>query len=92
MAIMEMMTSQEIIKLLDLLVGNTEAVGDDSADRRIEDRLKVLIDVTNWCLDGVLYSSATRHNLEKSMRDIGERAFFAMCEWREWLDERITGD
>ena len=88
MAIMEMMTSHEIIKLLDLLVGNVVADGDELA----EDRLKVLIDVTNWCLDGVSFSSETRHDLDKSIRDVGERAFSAMCEWREWLDERITGD
>lgn len=83
------MDSNEIIKLLNILIGGTEAVGDSSIDTIIEANLKTLIDVTNWCLDGVAQSSETRHRFEGSMRNIGERAFSALDEWRMWLQERV---
>lgn len=86
------MDSKEIIKLLEILIGGTEAVGDSSVDGKVEKNLMKLIDITNWCLDGVAQSSETRHRFEHSMRNIGERAFSAMDEWKTWLQERIDAD
>ena len=80
--------SNEIIKLLDCLIGKTEAIGETNADEQIEKNLMTLIDVTNWCIDGVAQSSETRHRLEASMRRVGERAFAALCEWADWLNAR----
>lgn len=85
------MTSAEIIKLLDILIGRVEATGDEVADEQIEKNLMKLIDIINWCLDGVLFASITRHNLEDGPRRIGERAFAAMAEWNEWLSEQVNG-
>ena len=82
-------TSQEITKLLEKLIGGTTAIGDSAIDHDIEENLKTLIDVVNWCLDGVADSADTRHNYQGTMRDIGERAFSAMCEWQEWLKAQI---
>ena len=84
------LNDQEIIKLLDNLIGPIEAYGDSSTDEKVLQNLKTLIDVTNWCLDGVAQASETRHRLEYSMRNVGETAFSAMCEWREWLTERMN--
>ena len=86
------MTADEIIKVLGKLIGATEAVGDSAIDHKVEGNLKTLIDVTNWCIDGVNQSSWTRHRPEGSMRDVGERAFSALEEWRDWLTERIEQD
>ena len=88
----EKLTSTEIIKVLDTLIGPTEAIGDSAADHAIEHNLMILIDIVNWCLDGVSDSASTRHRFEGSMRDVGERAFAALDEWRNWLDERIKED
>ena len=85
---MEKLDSGEIIKLLENLIGRTEAVGDTLTDERIEDNLMTLIDVANWCIDGVAQSSETKNRTESSMRRIGERAFGALLEWKEWLTER----
>lgn len=82
-------TSQEITKVLGTLIGRTTAVGDSAIDHEIEENLKTLIDVVNWCLDGIADSADTRHNYQGSMRVIGERAFSAMCEWQEWLADTI---
>ena len=86
------MNDKEIIKLLEILIGTTEAVGDSAVDNKIESNLKTLIDVANWCMDGVSQSASTRHRTEYSMRKVGERAFSALYEWEEWLKERIQAD
>lgn len=82
-------TSREITKVLGTLIGGTTAVGDSTLDHEIEENLKTLIDVANWCLDSIADSADTRHNYQGSMRDIGERAFRAMCELQEWLTDMI---
>lgn len=86
------MNDREIIKLLEILIGTTEAVGNSEVDDKIESNLKTLIDVANWCMDGVNQSASTRHRPEYSMRKVGERAFSALCEWEEWLKEQIQAD
>lgn len=85
---MERLNSGEIIKLLDNLIGSTEAVGDSWADEKIEENLVTLIDVANWCIDGVAQSSETKNRSELSMRRIGERAFCTLLDWKEWLTKR----
>ena len=45
--------SYEITKLLETLIGGTTAVGDSAVDHEIEENLKKLIDVINWCFDGL---------------------------------------
>lgn len=86
------MTSTEIIKLLDILIGRVEATGNEVADEQIEKNLMKLIDIVNDCLDSVMFAAETRHNLEYSSRRIGERAFAAMAEWNEWLSEQVNGE
>lgn len=86
------MNDKEIIKLLEILIGQTETIGDSAVDDKIESNLKTLIDVANWCMDGVSQSASTRHRPEYSMRKVGERAFSALCEWEEWLKELIQAD
>lgn len=86
------MNDMEIVKLLEILIGTTEAVGDSAVDDKIESNLKTLIDVANWCMDGVSQSASTRHRPEYSMRKVGERAFSALCEWEEWLEARIQAE
>ena len=86
------MNDKEIIKLLEILIGQTEAIGDPAVDDKIESNLKTLIDVANWCMDSVSKSASTRNRPEYSMREVGERAFSALCEWEEWLKERIQAE
>lgn len=86
------MNTDEIIKLLGILIGGTEAVGDSAVDHKVEANLKTLIDVTNWCLDGIHQSSWTRHRFEGSMRDVGKRAFASLVEFRDWLNEVIENE
>lgn len=89
---MSKMKSCEIIKLVDLMIGPTTAVGESNIDNEIEKNIKNAIDIVNWLLDGIAESAKTRHRPEYSMRNIGERAFSAMCEWKDWLDNIINMD
>lgn len=79
--------SKEIIKLLDHLIGNTEAVGETNADEKALENLKVLIDITNWCLDGVHQTSESCGRPEWSMNKVGFEAKCALDEYRVWLNE-----
>ena len=79
------LNSAEIIKLLDILIGQTEAVGETNADEVILENLKTLIDVTNWCIDGIHQSSGTVGRPEASMHKIGWTAQCALDDYRVWL-------
>lgn len=84
---MRIFESKEIIKLLDNLIGNTQAVGETYADEKALDNLKTLIDITNWCLDGIHQASEACGRPEWSMNNIGFTAKCALDEYRVWLNE-----
>lgn len=86
---MSKLNSAEIIKLLDILIGGTEAIGETNYDEKALENLKTLIDVTNWCLDGVMQSSETIHKPEHSMNHVGFIAQCALQEWHDWISERM---
>ena len=86
------LNSREIIKVVDQLVGHTTAVGDSAMDEIIDNNLRNLIDLVNWALDGIADSARTRHRWEASMRNTGERAFSALCEWKDWIETTINLD
>ena len=81
------LTGKEIVKLLDNLIGPVEAIGETNADERIYKNLQTLIDVTNWCLDGIHQSSFTCGRSEYSMHKVGYDAKCALGEYRMWLDD-----
>lgn len=78
--------TSEITKLLDMLIGEVEAVGETNADKIRLDNLKTLIDVTNWCLDGLEYAMASgRGRPEYSMGEISYTAQCALDEYGRWI-------
>lgn len=83
-------SSSEIIKILDALIGTTTAVGETRADERTLDNLRTLIDVTNWCIDGIYQSSETMGRPEWSMHQIGYIANCSLAEFRDWLQEALA--
>lgn len=85
---MEKMTSREICKLLEIIVGRTEPVADSAIDDEREENLKTLIDIGDWVLDGLLYAAEHRKDPYYSSQSIGERAYATMLEWKEWLAQR----
>ena len=82
--------SNEITKVLDVLIGEVEAVGETIADERRLDNLKTLIDVTNWCLDGLEFAMESGQvRTEASMKRISYTAQEALCEYKTWLNELL---
>lgn len=91
-----MFETKEITKLLNVLIGDVEAVGETNEDNRRLDNLKTLIDVTNWCLDGLEFAMASGYGRpEYSMAEISYTAQCALDEYGKWiaevLDEQING-
>ena len=84
---MRTFTSDEIIKLTSALVGSVHPVADSSIDRDIMDNVKTMIDVVNWALGEMSESAGNRHSYYGSQRDVGERAYSALLEWKVCLQE-----
>ena len=85
-----MFESKEITKLLDVMIGKTEAVGESCEDERRLDNLQTLIDVTNWCMDGLQFAmDSGQGRPEASMREIGYVAQSALNEYRSWIDDLL---
>lgn len=82
------MDSQEICKLLDILIGNPQPVGDSAIDEQRKRHLLKLIDVGNWVLSMISEVAQNRHSEYFSMREIGEWAYATMLQWEEWLSEQ----
>lgn len=85
---MTKLNSNEIIKLLDALVGSTEPIGETNYDLEVSENLKIVIDICDWCLDGVLYARQYIGRPERSMHEVGFKAQCIMQEWKEWLIEK----
>lgn len=80
--------TSEITKLLDMLIGEVEAVGETNEDNCRLDNLKTLIDVTNWCLDGLQFAMASGYGRpEWSMAEISYTAQCALDEYGKWIAE-----
>ena len=80
--------THEITKLLDVLIGKVEAVGETEEDERRLDNLKTLIDVTNWCLDGLQFAMASgRGRAEWSMAEISYTAQCALDGYSTWITD-----
>lgn len=78
--------TNEITKILNATIGATDPVGDSSIDPTIEDNLKTLIDITNWCMDGLYSAARFRKSHYRSMADIGERAYASLLEYKDWIN------
>lgn len=84
------MNSNTIIEVLNCLIGSTEPYGSSHIDEQREENLKTLIDITNWCLDGIAYASEYKNRQEYSMRQIGQRAFACLDDYKTWIEKRIN--
>lgn len=85
---MDKITSREICKLLEVVVGNTEPIADSTIDAEREENLKTLIDIGDWVLDGLLYAAEHHKDPYYSSKTVGERAYATMLEWKDWLAKK----
>ena len=83
------LTSVEIIKLLDNLIGPTEPYGDDVVDLARRDNLRILLEITDWCLDRIYFSLKGINSSQNSSRIIGNMAKSAFEDYEQWIKERL---
>ena len=83
------LSENEIINVLEVLIGNTHAQGETNADDKAFERLKVLENVTDWCLDGFNYEAPLANRYEWSMRRSGKEAIRYLRELYDWIGVRL---
>lgn len=81
--------SQTICDLLDNLIGETEPVADSAKDDKIEKNLMTLIDVLDWCLDGIYYAAKHHHSEYDSERRVGNRSYAVLDEIEKWCHKKV---
>lgn len=85
---MAKLTSDEIIKVLDMLIGPVEAYGDSAIDKTRKENLENLLDITDWCLDQIWYSSMAADRKEASMVEIGQRGKQYLNGLGRWIKSK----
>lgn len=75
----------EITKMIDDMIGETEPVADSAIDSIVKDNVEVMTNVIDWCLSGMQRTASYRKSNYESAREIGEYAYSAMLNWKEWL-------
>ena len=85
------MDEHEIVKLLNIIIGTTEASGESHKDKDILENLSVLVEVTNTLLWWIHLAAETYDSKEESAHTIGEVARGALIEFGDmingWLEE-----
>lgn len=77
--------TKEITKLMNVMIGGTEPCADSAIDFKVDSNLRTLIDVVNWCLDGIYDAARHRKSEYRSAMDIGERAYASLLQWKDWI-------
>ena len=85
---MEILSGEEIIKVVDRLVGDVEATGESHTDRQRLENLRKLIDLTDSCLDKIAIASLSSNKSEESMRKIGRHALRYLADSAEWFNAK----
>ena len=81
------MTGNEITRLLNILIGSVCPVADANIDIEINNNLMTMIDVMNLELGYIYDCACHRKSPYGSARNIGERAYAALLEWKKWIED-----
>jgi hypothetical protein len=89
----EEMTADEIIRVVDRLIGGVEPTGDDNVDKQIQKDLEKTIDLIWYLIDGVRRSATYINSYEYSVRMVAQTATGALHELMDWIGDMIqTGE
>lgn len=83
------LSSDEIINVIEALVGSCAPVGETNADKIVMENLKTVIDIGDYCLDKVFLASTACGRPEASMHEIGWVARCVMDDWKSWLEAKF---
>lgn len=79
------LTGDEIINVVDNLIGKVEPIGSTTVDVDRLHNLKTLIWLTNWCVDSVKSVAEMDRYREFSIAQACCTARDALYEWEEWV-------
>ena len=79
--------SDEIRKLLEVLVGSTSPVADTTIDDMITQNVDTLIDISYWAVQKLYCTSKYRTSPYHSSKEIGEKAYLAMMDLKEYFED-----
>lgn len=86
---MSTLTSENIIDVVDALIGPVEPYGSSEVDAVRLENIDKLISLTSVCLDNIIEASRYWDSPAASMAKIGARAYKAIDEYEQWIkDER----
>lgn len=89
----EEMTADEIIRVVDRLIGGVEPTGDANVDKQIQKDLEKTIDLIWYLIDGVRRSATYINSYEYSVRMVAQTATGALHELMDWIRSMIeTGE
>lgn len=86
----EKMAASEIIRLLDILIGTTQAYGSTEMDDIAFENLQVLEEITEWCLDGIQLAAQDWNRPEASMGRIGFEAKNELIYEKDWIARALN--
>lgn len=87
---MERLTSEEICKVVDFLIGETEPAADQAIDDVRLENLKTLIDISHWAMYRLYRVSEYRTSSYYSCKGMGEKAYSEMMELKEYFEDEET--
>lgn len=85
---MKKLNKEEISKVMDILIGEVDAVGETYEDIKRLENLDALIFLTDRCLDKIAFAARTSTRTEASMRRIGREALKYLAESAEWFNQK----
>ena len=89
----EELTADEIIRVVDRLIGGVEPTGDANVDEQIQKNLEKTIDLIWYLIDGVHRSATYINSYEYSVRMVAQTATGALHELMDWIRSMIeTGE
>lgn len=83
------LTSEEIIKVIDNLVGPTEPYGDSAIDLSRKENLKTLVDITDWCLDKLYVAATYSESNYNSQKVNGLMAKGVLEDINKWITQNF---
>lgn len=83
------LNANEIIRLLDVLIGDVTPYGDQAIDNEKIWNTKTMIDVIDWALPNLIEAAKERFSPYESARKIAEEAYQSIKQWKDYFDEVV---
>lgn len=84
------LSSDEIVKILNVVIGTTQACGMHRMDKDVLENVQILAEVTDTLVGWLMLSAETFDSSAMSEREVGEAAMFALTGIKDWLEEWIN--